>query len=473
MSLKGYVRRGPTWTETPGRSSWCVSSATMLSQSRSRLRITSSNGGRLAAACMAERNSLASAPRSRVTDASVRGTSCASSGTRATSNDGRLSTRIWPCRSRIVPRVARTRFRRMRLFSESDRYWSPSVTWRCQSRPNVSAKSRRTPTIATTSRRRNVVGTARSGSRTVMRACESNSRAWTLVGADEALLPANDTEHDRRERGGEERLREQHLHRRERQPVVEREVRGEREQDGEALYQGAEEDHRDAGQRVVHPETPRDQIDEGIDARHRERIQADETARKAVEQVPEQERPRRAGDAVLVQAKVDAEDEREIRNHAPGGERMEDGRLQEQRERARERVDGTGAHLRPEGRGGWSVRRLRQIHRASSSSNTGGGSCVRPTAAPGRAPAPKIAPERALLPRVVPGRATPNAEGSGGPRMPSVAGSGGPMKSARAGGGATSSGVRPGCTSRSSAPLAAVTSTSSRRLASAVGVTSA
>src|SRR5690349_18459778 len=138
----------------------------------------------------------------------VFGTSCASSGTSATSNDGRLSTRICPWRSRIVPRVARTRFRRMRLFSESDRYCSPSLTCRCQRRTSVSANSTRTAATLRTRRRRSVAGTSR---RLVVRDVISR-------GAEDALLPPDDAEDERRDRGGEERLREQHLHRAERQP---------------------------------------------------------------------------------------------------------------------------------------------------------------------------------------------------------------------------------------------------------------
>src|SRR5690349_12160167 len=175
----------------------------------------------------------------------VFGTSCASSGTSATSNDGRLSTRIWPWRSRIVPRVARTRFRRMRLFSESDLYCSPSLTCRCQRRTSVSPKSTSAAATVRTRRRRSVAGTSR---RLVTRDVIS-------CRAEDALLPPNHPEDERCDRGRKERLGEQHLDRAEREPF-DRQIRRQGAEDREALHDRSEEDHRDARERVVHPESP-------------------------------------------------------------------------------------------------------------------------------------------------------------------------------------------------------------------------
>ena len=149
-------------------------------------------------------------------------TSCASSGTSTRSNDGRLSTTMLPLRSRIVPRVARTRFRRMRLCSESERYSSPSLTCRCQRRTKVSPKS------ATTTREREprAGGETRSGSR----AGWSASVDAMSGDAGRPLGPPSAAEHERRERRGEQRLGEEGLRDAERH-AIDREVGRERDDD--------------------------------------------------------------------------------------------------------------------------------------------------------------------------------------------------------------------------------------------------
>ena len=101
-----------------------------------------------------------------------------------------------------------------------------------------------------------------------------------------------------------------------------------------------------SGNGVVDPEPLRGQVHQGEHQRHAEGVQSYYTARKRILQVAQHERPPGAGNRVLMQPEVHADDQQQVRSgSADRGERQQRGLQQQGRDH-----DGRQQHRRPHSR---------------------------------------------------------------------------------------------------------------------------